>query len=71
MIGTLFIRAYERGEKVYQAMLARRYTGEFQLVSRLHCDAKDWSFGVTLMLAVLLVYFAPLIAPITSIGGWL
>lgn len=71
MIGTLFIRAYERGEKVYQAMLARGYTGEFQLVSRLHCGAKDWGFGIGLMLAVLLVYFAPLLAPITSIGGWL
>jgi cobalt/nickel transport system permease protein len=71
MIGTLFIRAYERGEKVYQAMLARGYTGEFQLLSRLHCGAKDWGFGIGVMLAALFVYCAPLIAPITSIGGWL
>jgi cobalt/nickel transport system permease protein len=27
MIGTLFIRTYERGERVYQAMLARGYRG--------------------------------------------
>jgi cobalt/nickel transport system permease protein len=27
MIGTLFIRTYERGERVYQAMLARGYQG--------------------------------------------
>ena len=27
MIGALFIRTYERGERVYQAMLARGYTG--------------------------------------------
>jgi len=71
MIGTLFIRAYERGEKVYHAMLARGYTGEFQLMNRLHCGAKDWSFGIGLTLAALLVYFAPLIVPITSIAGWL
>lgn len=71
MIGTLFIRAYERGEKVYQAMLARGYVGDFQLMSRLHCGAKDWGFGIGLMLAVLLVYFAPLLSPIMSIGGWL
>lgn len=71
MIGTLFVRAYERGEKVYQAMLARGYAGDFRLVNRLHCGAKDWSFGVGLMLAVLLVYFAPFLAPVTSIGGWL
>lgn len=27
MIGTLFIRTYERGERIYQAMLARGYKG--------------------------------------------
>ena len=27
MIGTLFIRTYERGERVHQAMLARGYQG--------------------------------------------
>jgi cobalt/nickel transport system permease protein len=27
MIGTLFIRTFERGERVYQAMLARGYQG--------------------------------------------
>ena len=27
MIGSLFIRTYERGERVYQAMLARGYQG--------------------------------------------
>jgi cobalt/nickel transport system permease protein len=27
MIGSLFIRTYERGDRVYQAMLARGYTG--------------------------------------------
>ncbi len=27
MIGSLFIRTYERGERIYQAMLARGYTG--------------------------------------------
>jgi len=27
MMGSLFIRTYERGERVYQAMLARGYQG--------------------------------------------
>ncbi len=27
MMGTLFIRTYERGERVYQAMLSRGYQG--------------------------------------------
>jgi len=28
MVATLFLRTYERGERIYQAMLARGYTGE-------------------------------------------
>lgn len=28
LIGTLFLRSYERSERVYQAMLARGYRGE-------------------------------------------
>jgi len=29
MVGSLFIRTYDRGERVHQAMLARGYTGLF------------------------------------------
>jgi cobalt/nickel transport system permease protein len=71
MIGTLFIRAYERGEKVYQAMLARGYTGDFRLTSGLHCGVKDWGFGIGLLLAAVLIYFAPVFVPVVSLGGWL
>ncbi|NPV09548.1 MAG: cobalt ECF transporter T component CbiQ [Anaerolineae bacterium] len=30
LVGTLFLRAYDRSERVHQAMLARGYTGEFR-----------------------------------------
>ena len=70
MIGTLFIRAYERGEKVYQTMLARGYTGKFHLLSKLNAGAKDFGFAIGLIMATLLVYFAPLIFPGIIIGGW-
>ena len=36
MVGTLFIRAYERGERVYAAMLSRGFDGQ---VRALHCLA--------------------------------
>ncbi len=32
MVGTLFIRAYERSERIYLAMLARGFTGEIRLL---------------------------------------
>ncbi len=30
MVGTLFVRAYERSERIHAAMLSRSYTGEFR-----------------------------------------
>jgi len=33
MVGTLFIRAYERSERIYVAMLSRGYQGELQVLS--------------------------------------
>jgi cobalt/nickel transport system permease protein len=70
MIGTLFIRAYERGEKVYQAMLARGFTGEFHLLTRLKIGFNDYSFAVGLLAIIVLTYFAPFLFPVTLFGGW-
>ncbi len=70
MIGTLFIRAYERGEKVYQTMLARGFTGKFLLLTQLKLGLKDCGFVIILMIMTILVYFAPFIVPITVFGGW-
>ncbi|MFX1576522.1 MAG: cobalt ECF transporter T component CbiQ [Promethearchaeota archaeon] len=70
MIGTLFIRAYERGEKVYQTMLARGFTGEFHLLTRLKIGFTDYSFAVGLLAIIVLTYFAPFLFPVTLLGGW-
>lgn len=37
MVGHLFLRSYERSERVYSAMLARGYTGEFLTIDAAHC----------------------------------
>ncbi len=42
MIGTLFLRAYERGERVYQAMIVRGYTGKPVLYNPLRLCSADW-----------------------------
>ncbi|MFW9935444.1 MAG: cobalt ECF transporter T component CbiQ [Candidatus Thorarchaeota archaeon] len=70
MIGTLFIRAYERGEKVYQTMLARGFAGEFHLLTRLKIGFNDYSFVVGLLAIIVLTYFAPFLFPVTFFGGW-
>jgi cobalt/nickel transport system permease protein len=42
MIGTLFIRSYERGERVYAAMLSRGYRGEPRVLEEEKTGFKDW-----------------------------
>ena len=41
-VGTLFLRAYERGERVHLAMLARGYSGAMPLRSEVPTTARTW-----------------------------
>ena len=58
--GTLFIRSYERGERVYLAMVARGYTGSIPLLDEHEVDRRDWA----LSLAV------PIFAALVSLSAW-
>jgi cobalt/nickel transport system permease protein len=42
MAGQLFLRSYERSERVYSAMLARGYTGNFQTLNPHVMHSRDW-----------------------------
>jgi cobalt/nickel transport system permease protein len=55
MLGTLFIRAYERGERVYSAMASRGFTGEIRTVSRLRAAPADYSFAILFFASILLI----------------
>ncbi|MFX1582787.1 MAG: cobalt ECF transporter T component CbiQ [Promethearchaeota archaeon] len=70
MIGTLFIRAYERGERVYHTMKARGFTGQFHLLAHLKIGLKDYGFAIGLLGITALVFVAPLLFPVTMFGGW-
>jgi cobalt/nickel transport system permease protein len=52
MIGTLFIRSYERGERVYAAMVSRGFDGHSRIMVRLNFSRLDvyFLFGVILVL---------------------
>lgn len=53
MIGTLFIRSYERGERVYAAMVARGFDGHSRTLERLHFGQADAYFVTGLGLALI------------------
>jgi len=46
MIGSLFIRSYERSERIYQAMLSRGYAGQLQSMAQLAWGARDTWIGI-------------------------
>ncbi len=52
MLGTLFIRSYERGERVYAAMVARGFDGQTRTLDRLNFRKSDAYFGISLSLVL-------------------
>jgi len=53
MIGTLFIRSYERGERIYVAMLARGFDGEIRSLHQLNLQKIDAYFSVAFGLVLI------------------
>ena len=54
-LGTLFIRSYERGERVHLAMLSRGYTGTMPTATPAPTRASDWAKAALLPTAAALV----------------
>ena len=50
-VGSLFVRSYERGERVHQAMLARGYTGRMPSLGADGATAAQWGSSAVLPLA--------------------
>ncbi len=53
MTGTLFLRSYERGERVYAAMLARGFDGRSRTLDRLSFQLTDIYFSVVFGLVLI------------------
>lgn len=60
--GAMFVRSYERGERVYDAMVARGFTGEIPELRRRDPSARDWLAGALLPVLGLLVSGIGLVA---------
>ena len=50
-VGALFLRAYERGERVYLAMVSRGYTGRLPLIAADRAPTRQWVVSALLPLA--------------------
>jgi cobalt/nickel transport system permease protein len=55
IIGSLFIRAYERGERVYKAMLARGFDGEVSNINEFNLKPSDLIFLISSSLFLLTI----------------
>lgn len=59
--GAMFVRSYERGERVHSAMLARGYTGVMPVLGRSLAGWGDWLVAMTLPLVGLAIAVAALV----------
>ncbi|GAA0996357.1 cobalt ECF transporter T component CbiQ [Acrocarpospora macrocephala] len=55
--GALFIRSYERGERVHLAMLSRGYTGTMPVYRDISADVRQWLFAGALPVAAAALLF--------------
>jgi len=55
MAGQLFLRSYERSDRVYHAMLARGYRGQFLTMNPHVMDQRDWVAGMIGLLVLVVL----------------
>ena len=53
--GALFIRSYERGERVHLAMISRGYAGTMPVIDEVTASRAQWSYAFALPFAALVV----------------
>jgi cobalt/nickel transport system permease protein len=61
--GALFVRSYERGERVHAAMLSRGYTGQMPDLDQRRAGTSEWLAAAALPAAAWAVALAALVAP--------
>lgn len=58
MAGQLFLRSYERSDRIYNAMLARGYTGQLRTLNPHVMKNSDWSFVLISITVILILQLA-------------
>jgi cobalt/nickel transport system permease protein len=62
MAGALFLRSFERGERIYGAMLSRGFDGHSRSLNDLNFRASDTLFTALFVLAAIFIGMSPLFA---------
>jgi cobalt/nickel transport system permease protein len=62
MAGALFLRSFERGERIYGAMLSRGFDGHSRSLDDLSFGASDILFTMLMILAAIFIGLSPLFA---------
>jgi cobalt/nickel transport system permease protein len=57
MAGQLFLRSYERSDRIYNAMLSRGYKGELMTIHPHHFQARDWLVCTLSILGLIIMQF--------------
>ena len=58
MVGQLFLRSYERSDRIYNAMLARGYSGQFLTLNPHVMGTSDWIVGAVAVIILMLLQVA-------------
>jgi cobalt/nickel transport system permease protein len=58
MAGQLFLRSYERSDRIYNAMLSRGYKGELMTIHPLQIQRSDWLFGAAAFIGFVIIQLA-------------
>jgi cobalt/nickel transport system permease protein len=61
MVGNLFLRSYERSERVYAAMLARGYHGQMRIMTPAALARRDVMLGAIPVTILVLIEFAAVV----------
>jgi cobalt/nickel transport system permease protein len=61
--GALFVRSYERGERVHAAMLSRGYTGQMPDTDRQRASTREWLAAAAVPAAAWVVTLTAVVAP--------
>ena len=57
MAGQLFLRSYERSDRIYNAMLARGYAGQLRTLNPHELHGRDWAYAILAFLFMLAAQF--------------
>ena len=63
MVGQLFVRSLERSDRVYNAMQARGFRGQFLTLNPHHLSLKDWTAFLLVLLSLLVIQFSGQLPP--------